>query len=112
MVHHPTPMSNCYEFYRTMMSTSSVYLYDGDGLCYCNNEIGVIFDFYTDFKRMKAVVPMIKYYCDICEKEIFNKNNIYEVKLFKKDNDYYGSIKKDICEDCYNKIKDILKKKN
>lgn len=100
-------MTNCYEFYQTTMSTSPVYLYDGDGLCYCDNKIGIIFDLYTNFEKLKAVVPMVKYYCDICEKEIFFKDDIYNLK-FTKD---YESKNYDICEDCYNKILEIIKSK-
>ena len=92
------------------MSTSPVYLYDGDGLCYCDNKIGVVFNLYTNFKRMKAAVPMIKYYCDICKREIFSCEDFYNLKI-SKENIYNESINKDICEDCYSKIMDLIKNK-
>lgn len=108
--HEPTCITDCY----VLEQTPLVYLYDGDGLCFGKNKIGVVFNLYKDFQSLKEDIEVIKYYCDVCGKEIFNKNNIYEVKLFKKNNDYIninGSIQKDICENCYNKIKDMLKRK-
>ena len=93
------------------MSTSPIYLYDGDGLCYCDNKIGVVFNLYTNFKRMKAAVPMVKYYCDMCEKEVFIKEHLYKLTLSKNDN-IYNSISKDICRECYEKIKNMVKRKS
>ena len=118
LIHHSTPVSDCYEFRQTLYTTSPIYLYDGDGLCFYNNTIGVVYNlYYKSFEELRKDIPVIKYYCDMCGKEIFNKNNIYEVKLSKKNNDYNAyididdSIKKDICENCYNKIKDMLKRR-
>ena len=101
-------MTNCYEFYQTIMTTSPTYLYDGDGLCYCDNKIGVIYNLYTNFERLKATVPMVKYYCDMCEKEIFFKDNTYNLKLIKD----FEIRNYDICEDCYNKIEKMISKKD
>ena len=111
LIHKPLPMTNCYKFYQTIMTTSPIYLYNGDGLCYCDNKIGVIYDLYTNFKELKAVVPVVKYYCDICEREILFRGNFYNLKI-SKENNSYDSINKDICEDCYSKIINLIKKKN
>jgi len=112
LIHQPTPMSDCYTFYQTEMTTSPIHLYDGDGLCYYDNSIGVIFNlYYKSFQEIKESIPMIKYYCDVCEKEVFDKDYMYEVKL-SNCNYITSLIKKDICEDCYNKIKDMLKRKD
>ena len=118
LIHQPTPMSDCYTFYQTEMTTSPIHLYDGDGLCYSNNKIGVIYDLYSNFKKLKERILVIKYYCDMCGKEIFDKNDMYEVKLSKKNNDsvIYGDcvtilMRKDICENCFNKMKDMLKRR-
>lgn len=62
---------------------------------------------------------MIKYYCDMCGEEIFNKDDIYEIKISKNDDNYitcsgnYTTIlmRKDICENCFNKMKDMLKRR-
>lgn len=45
---------------------------------------------------------MIKYYCDMCKKEI-DEENIF---------DYYGNLptKVQVCEECLNKLKKIEKR--
>lgn len=117
LVHHPTHISDCYAFYQTEETTAPIYLYNGDGLCYCANKIGIIYGLYSNFKKLKERIPVIKYYCDMCGKEVFDKDDMYEVKLSKK-NDYvtYGNcaailMRKDICENCFNKMKDMLKRR-
>lgn len=108
LIRNPTPISDCYTFYQTEMTTSPIYLYDGDGLCYCDNKIGIVYDLYFNFKKLKERIPVIKYYCDICEREIPSYGNFYHLKVSKEDV-YNESIKKDICEDCYYKIIDLIK---
>ena len=114
LIHKPTHITDCYEFYQTTMSTSPVYLYDGDGLCYYDNSIGVIFNFYyKSFQEIKGSVPMIKYYCDICGKEVFNINDLYEVRIYKKEYEYHGDvIHKDICKECADEINNTTKRRN
>ena len=55
---------------------------------------------------------MIKYYCDICGEEIFDSEDICHLRL-TKGTIYCSDIStnKDICEKCYTKIEDIIKKK-
>lgn len=57
---------------------------------------------------------MIKYYCDICGKEIFDKDDMYKITLRKKfDTSYLEKeyIEKDICFDCATKIDSIIKRR-
>lgn len=109
LIQKNTPLTECYEFYQTTITTSPIYLYDGDGLCYCDNKIGVVYNLYLDFEKLKKVVPVVKYYCDMCGKEVFFKDNIKSLKLSEK----YSSTKEyDICEDCYNKIKKMINRKD
>ena len=104
-------MSDCYIFYQTRMTTAPIYLYDGDGLCYCNNKIGVVYDLYFDFKKLKEEIPVIKYYCDICKREIPSYGDFYNLKISKV-NSFNELINKYICEDCYSKIMDLIKDNN
>jgi len=113
--HHPTHIVDCYTLKQTLQTTAPTYLYEGDGLCYCDNKIGVIYNLYKNFEEVKRSVPVIKYYCDMCEEEVFDKDDMYEMKLSKKDDDYGTTsvlIRKDICENCFNKIVDFIKEKN
>jgi len=90
------------------MTTSPIYLYDGDGLCFGKNKIGVVFDLYKDFKSLKEDIEVVKYYCDMCGKEVSFRDDFYNLKISKID--VYGGLDKDICEDCYMKIKKIVLK--
>ena len=92
------------------MTTSPVYLYDGDGLCFGKNKIGVVFDLYKDFKSLKEDIEVVKYYCDICGKEVFSKDDFYTLEL-SEGGAFSFHLRKDICKDCYNKILNIIKKK-
>lgn len=113
LIHCPTPMSDCYEFYQTVMTTFPIHLFDGDGLCYCDNKIGVIYNLYYNFEMTKENVPMIKYYCDICGKEVFDINDLYEMRIYKKEYEYHDDvISKDICKECADEINDITKRRN
>ena len=108
LIRNPTPISDCYTFYQTEMTTSPIYLYDGDGLCYCDNKIGVVYNLYFNFKKLKERIPVVKYYCDICKREILFREDFYNLKI-SKENIYNESINKDICEDCYSKIMNLIK---
>lgn len=108
-----TGITDCYQFKDTLHTTSPTYLYDGDGLCFEDNTIGVVFYLYSyNFEELKKEVPVIKYYCDICGEEIFDKKDIYNLKIENKENPFSGSkIKKEICKDCFININDILRRK-
>ncbi len=52
---------------------------------------------------------MVKYYCDMCGKEVSFRDDFYNLKISKVE-DLYNRLNKDICEDCYMKIKKIVLK--
>ena len=107
--HKPTCITDCYVLKQTEMTTSPIYLYDGDGLCFGKNKIGVVFGLYKDFQALKEDIEVVKYYCDMCGKEVFFRGDFYNLKIFKED-DVHDKLDKDICEDCYMKIKKIILK--
>lgn len=51
---------------------------------------------------------MIRYYCDCCEKQVFDEPDLYECKIPRKTT--YGSTSKTwyICEYCLNKVNNLL----
>lgn len=50
---------------------------------------------------------MITIICDKCRKEFKEKDNIFHIKIEKPG---YVGINMDFCEDCYNKIEDVIGK--
>ena len=54
----------------------------------------------------------------MCGEEIFDKDNMYEIRISKNDDNYitYSNyittlVRKVICENCFNKMKDMLKRR-
>lgn len=109
----PTGITDCYQFKSTLYTTSPTYLYDGDGLCFKDDTIGVVFNlYYRNFKELKENIEMVKYYCDICGKEIFNKDDLYKLKIYRQEYNYNVILTdRDICKECANKIDDIVKRR-
>lgn len=105
----PTSVSDCWEFKSTPVTTSPTYLYDGDGLMLSKNKIGIVFDCYKDFEELKEDIPVRKIICDMCGEEIKSESEVYLFKLYKQD-DYIQNTN-EICEQCFNKIKDFTKLK-
>lgn len=57
---------------------------------------------------------MVKYYCDMCGKEVPIKDDFYILELSEEEEGTFAShlLRKEICEDCYNKIRNFVKKKS
>lgn len=108
-------MTDCYLFLNTEMTTSPSYLYDGDGLIFTSNKIGIVYHLYRDIKKMKEEVPVKQILCDICGREIQNEEDGWSVKIIKNApyDDYYSGFNdnmyiEDVCPFCANKIKDYI----
>lgn len=107
--HHPTYIVDCYTLKQTLETTNPVYLYEGDGLCYCDNKIGVIYGLYKNFKEIERCIPMIKYYCDLCGEEVNKENDFITLKI--QSNKPYNTTDytAEMCKNCYYKIMNLVK---
>ncbi len=51
---------------------------------------------------------MIKYFCDTCENEVFDKHDLFEMNIpYMHENSAYAMVLH-ICEDCVIKINDYV----
>ncbi len=100
LVHEPTPITDCYVFYNTWETTHPIYLYDGDGLYFIDDTIGIVFQrYYKNFKSIMKELEVKKIFCDFCEKEITNNKDIFYIK-YRRITDY-SSAKNEICKECF-----------
>ncbi len=51
---------------------------------------------------------MIKYFCDFCDQQIYDKYNIRKITFVDREDDFYDNIHcYEICLTCYNKMKNL-----
>lgn len=115
LIYYLTPIASCYIFKRTKEDSGGIRLYDGDFLCFNENDdtIGIVYDmYYQNFTQLKEDIPVIKYYCDICGEEILDKDDIYKLKITKDVNSFRDDIlvNKYICKHCAQELQNVIDK--